>query len=230
MKFVSFLCTKWMENCEAMTSSTHSFAYSYGLVKKCFLKICETSKFHNFLIFQPIFIRFSLFCSENFTLSSEIKLDQLRTSPLIESIGILLATMPKKPKWHPFSPDIHPSKKVTQHDFDRLYLFYPGFAFSKLDISGKPCLFSLRLMPYLFGLFHWGVCRMSIKLGAMAKKSCKIDRILWEMCIVCYVLFRAFLLWVYAVVPTAPGPIHCIEILRNKTSCWNTNSDAILEH
>ena len=27
-----------------------------------------------------IFIRFSLFCSENFTLSSEIKLDQLRTS------------------------------------------------------------------------------------------------------------------------------------------------------
>ena len=71
-----------MENCEAMTSSTHSFAYSYGLVKKCFLKICEISKFHNFLIFQPIFIRFSLFCSENFTLSSENKLDQLRTSPL----------------------------------------------------------------------------------------------------------------------------------------------------
>ena len=62
--------------------------YSYGLVKKCFLKICETSKFHNFLIFQPIFIRFSLFCSENFTLSSEIKLDQLRTSPLISSLCV----------------------------------------------------------------------------------------------------------------------------------------------
>ena len=76
------LCTKYMASSEAMTSSTHSFAYSYGLVKKCFLKICETSKCHNFLIFQPIFIRFSLFCSENFTLSSEIKLDQLRTSPL----------------------------------------------------------------------------------------------------------------------------------------------------
>ena len=72
-----------MASSEAMTSSTHSFAYSYGLVKKCFLKICETSKFHNFqVIFQPIFIRFSLFCSENFTLSSETKLDQLRTSPL----------------------------------------------------------------------------------------------------------------------------------------------------
>ena len=30
---------------------TYSFAYSYGLVKKCFLKICETSKCRNFLIF-----------------------------------------------------------------------------------------------------------------------------------------------------------------------------------
>ena len=77
-----------MASSEAMTSSTHSFAYSYGLVKNCFLKICETSKFHNFLIFQPIFIRFSLFCSENFTLSSKIKLDQLRTSPLSIQWGI----------------------------------------------------------------------------------------------------------------------------------------------
>ena len=82
IKIFKILCTKYMASSEAMTSSTHSFAYSYGLVKKCFLKNCETSKFHNFLIFQPIFIRFSLFCSENFTLSSEIKLDQLRTSPL----------------------------------------------------------------------------------------------------------------------------------------------------
>ena len=57
-----------MENCEAMTSSSHSFAYSYRLVKKYFLKICETSKCHNFLIFQPIFIRFSLFCSKIVTL------------------------------------------------------------------------------------------------------------------------------------------------------------------
>ena len=81
-KSIQILCTKYMASSEAMTSSTHSFAYSYRLVKKCFLKICETSKCHNFLIFQPIFIRFSLFCSEMFTLSSEIKLDQLRTCPL----------------------------------------------------------------------------------------------------------------------------------------------------
>ena len=53
----------------------------------------------------------------------------------------------------------------------------------------KACLFALWLMPYLFGLFHWGVCRMS-KLGAVAKrKSCKIDRILWEMrAMSCFVL------------------------------------------
>ena len=91
----------------------------------------------------------------------------------------------------------------------------------------KACLFALRSMPYLFGLFHWGVCRMS-KLGAMSKrKSCKIDRILWEMrAMSCFV---PFLLWAYARVPTAPGPIHCTKILRNKTSCWISNSDAILE-
>ena len=71
-----------MGNCEAMTSSTRSFAYSYQLVKKCFLKICETSKCHNFLIFQPIFIRFSLFYSQICTLSYKIKLNLFRISPL----------------------------------------------------------------------------------------------------------------------------------------------------
>ena len=56
--------------------------YSYRLVKKCFLKICETSKCHNFLIFQPIFIRFSLLCLNIFTLSSEIELNLLWISSL----------------------------------------------------------------------------------------------------------------------------------------------------
>ena len=65
-----------------MTSSTHSFAYSYRLVKKCFVKICETSKCHNFLISQPIFIRFSLLCLKMFTLSSEIKINLLCSSSL----------------------------------------------------------------------------------------------------------------------------------------------------
>ena len=93
MKFLSFLCTKWMENCEAMTSSPHSFAYSYRLVKKCFLKICETSKCHNFLIFQPIFIRFSLLCLNIFTLSSEIELNLLWSSSLMIKFEPIFATI-----------------------------------------------------------------------------------------------------------------------------------------
>ena len=32
---------------------------------------------------------------------------------------------------------IHSSKKVTQHDFDRLYFYYLGFVFIKLDIPRK---------------------------------------------------------------------------------------------
>ena len=78
-----------MASSEVMTSSTHSFAYSYRLVKKCFVKICETSKCHNFLIFQPIFIRFSLLCLKIFTLSSEIKLNLLWSSSLMELLSWL---------------------------------------------------------------------------------------------------------------------------------------------
>ena len=43
-----------MASSEAMTS-TPSFVYSYRQVKKCFVEISETWKYHNFLIFQPIF-------------------------------------------------------------------------------------------------------------------------------------------------------------------------------
>ena len=52
-----------MEICEVMTSSTHSFAYSFRLFKKCLMKHCDTLQFHIFLyfIFNPFFITFSLF-------------------------------------------------------------------------------------------------------------------------------------------------------------------------
>ena len=67
---------------------------------------------------------------------------------------------------------IHPSKKVTQHNFDRLYFFHHGFIFIMLDIPGKPVY-----LPF----DHWGVCRVS-KCGAMSKmKSCNIDRIVWKV-------------------------------------------------
>ena len=61
---------------------THLYSiYSYRCFQKCSVQICKTSKV-NFLIFQPIFIKFSLFFLKFFTLSSEIKLKLFRISPL----------------------------------------------------------------------------------------------------------------------------------------------------
>ena len=62
-----------MESCEAMTS-THSYAYiySYRLFKKCLDENYGNSKFHIFLIFYLIYIKFSLFCSKIFTLSIDL--------------------------------------------------------------------------------------------------------------------------------------------------------------
>ena len=59
---------------------------------------------------------------------------------------------------------LHPSKKVTQHDFDRLYLFYPGFVFIKLIYPGKPvylpfewCLICLDCFTEVcVGWVNWG--------------------------------------------------------------------------
>ena len=47
----------------------------------------------------------------------------------------------------------------------------------------KASLFASRLMPYLLGLFYWGVCRVSrVSWRAMSRmKSCKIDRIVCKM-------------------------------------------------
>ena len=41
----------YMGKSEARTSSTHTFAYSYRLLKKCYVKICETLQFHISLVF-----------------------------------------------------------------------------------------------------------------------------------------------------------------------------------
>ena len=91
--------------------------------------------------------------------------------------------------------------------------------------SWKACLFAFRFMPYSLWLCHWGVCRAS-KFGAMSKrKSCKIDWTVWKMhAMSCFVLSFCERMHAY------PLPIHCTEILRNKTSCWILNSGAILEH
>ena len=44
LQIFKILFTKYMEKSEAMTSSTHSFEYSYWLFKKCFVKYSETLK------------------------------------------------------------------------------------------------------------------------------------------------------------------------------------------
>ena len=89
----------------------------------------------------------------------------------------------------------------------------------------KACLFAFQLMPYLLGLFYWGVCRVS-KLGAMSKrKSFKIYQIVWEMH-----TMSSFVLPFCERMHTYPLPIRCTEILWKNTSCWISNSGAILEH
>ena len=55
--FQNFMYKIYMASSEVMISSTHSFAYSYRLVKKCFVKICETSKCHT--VTSLFFNRFS---------------------------------------------------------------------------------------------------------------------------------------------------------------------------
>ena len=78
MGFSSFLWTKLMENCEATTSSTHSFAYHIDCSRNVLIKI---TKYKNF-IFSLFVIRFTsnVHCSVRnknyFTLSikNELKL------------------------------------------------------------------------------------------------------------------------------------------------------------
>ena len=75
MGFSSFLWTKYMENCEAMISSTNSFAYSYWLFKKRFDENYGNSNFDIFLICYPIYIKCSQFCSKCFNLSIDLTLN-----------------------------------------------------------------------------------------------------------------------------------------------------------
>ena len=56
--------------------------YSYWLFKKCFNENYGISKFHDFLIFYPIYFKVSLFCSKFFTLSNWLNPNLDRISPL----------------------------------------------------------------------------------------------------------------------------------------------------
>ena len=70
-----------MENCEAMTSLTHSFAFINSLIcihidwsRNVSLKITKIklSYMYMYLIFYPIYIKFSLFCMKMYALYIEL--------------------------------------------------------------------------------------------------------------------------------------------------------------
>ena len=78
------VCTKYMGNCEAMRSSTHSFAYSYRLFKKCFwwklqkFKISYLPYLLSHLKHQMFTVIFEMFYSFSWN-----NLNLNRVSPLI---------------------------------------------------------------------------------------------------------------------------------------------------
>ena len=146
LKCSKLYCTKHMESSEGRTSSTHSFAYSYRLVKKCFMKFCEISKCHNFLIFQPIFIRFSLFCSKLFTLSSEIKWNLFRISPLMV-------------KSCPSEPAVFWQKGVCVRISDLFFLHLGGYRSRNFHLANSQKSLSFRFWDTRAYLLNfWQFC------------------------------------------------------------------------
>ena len=57
--YFCYLWTNWVDNCEAMTSSSLLYIFCYWLFQKWFVKNCATLQFCIFLI-NPIFIKCSL--------------------------------------------------------------------------------------------------------------------------------------------------------------------------
>ena len=92
----------------------------------------------------------------------------------------------------------------------------------KVRYPWKACSIAFQLMPYLLGLFHWGVCRVS-KLGEMSKRNVAKLIGLYGKCTLCHVLCFPF---VSACMGTQL-PILYTKILRNKTLCWISNNGAI---
>ena len=125
--------------------------------------------------------------------------------------------------WPPYQ--ITPFQKSNATQFWSIIFLLSWICIHQVRYPWNACLFAFRLMPYLLGLFHWGVFRVS-KFGAMSeRKSCKIVRSVWEMH-----AMSSFVLPFCERMHTHPLPIHCTEILRHNTSCWISNSGAMLEH
>ena len=102
-------------------------------------KFAKTSKCHNFLIFEPIFIRFSLLCLKMFTLSSEIiKLNLLWSSSLSSHARIIHA-----------SSAIHHTRSLSHYTFLHTYkvqVVHAWHFYTSLSISNQLTL-SLSAQP-----------------------------------------------------------------------------------
>ena len=124
----------------------------------------------------------------------------------------------------PTSMNYTPFKKVTQYKFDRLYLFNHGFVFVMLDITGKPVYLPSYWCLICYDCFA-GACAEWINWGQCQKwKVAKFDPSL-----------RRWSRWYFTVLSRLCPNSHAYSCLytefhRNKTSCWFSNSGAILQH
>ena len=99
-----------------------------------------------------------------------------------------------------------PFKKVTQLKFYRLYFFYPGFLFIKLDIPGMPVYLPFEWCLICYDCFtgaragwvNWGQCQKG-----------KVTKLI-GLNLLNYILYNGKCECMHAY----PLPIHCIEILR----------------
>ena len=78
-------------------------------------------------------------------------------------------------------------QKSTQHSFDRLYLFHPGYLFIKFDILESLLICQFDWCTYLLGLFHWG--RRS-GLSKLSGNTGNENLHIWSECVgnSCYVI------------------------------------------
>ena len=82
MKYCIIQTIKNKRNSEWVTSSTLSFAYHWVENRTVLWKISETLKYHNFLILDPILMKFSVSCLFDFSHSIQIRFLLGWTCPL----------------------------------------------------------------------------------------------------------------------------------------------------
>ena len=104
-------------------------------------KFAKTSKCHNFLIFQPIFIRFSLLCFKNFySFFLKFKLNLFRISPLnFIPIVINLCTLRKE------NLKIIWKSPAFKEEIPWTFVMQPSFGIDLLGLCWNVILFAHKL-------------------------------------------------------------------------------------